>query len=62
MKHLGVCLQRLPREECFCRHQTSSRLRPTFHPEVAGACPSPSRPTPRTSQAARPAGTPVQGA
>lgn len=37
MKYLGVCLQRLPREGRFYRHQTSSQLQPTFRPEVAGA-------------------------
>lgn len=37
MKYLGVCLQRLPREGHFYRHQTSSQLQPTFRPEVAGA-------------------------
>lgn len=33
MKHLGVCLQRLPREERFYRHQTPSPRQPTFRPE-----------------------------
>ena len=36
-----------PLGEGFYRHQTSSQLRPTFHPEVAGVCQSqPSSPCP----------------
>lgn len=50
MKHLGVCLQRLPREERFYRHQTSSQLQPTPRPRWRGA---PKRPSSRAgSQAA----------
>lgn len=41
MKHLGACLQRLPWEERFYRHQPSSQLQPTFRPEWQGV---PARP------------------
>lgn len=48
MKHLGACLQRLPREERFYRHQPSSQLQPTFRPEWRVCCAGPSsqRPEP----------------